>query len=114
MAVQFHDIKILGIQKETEDCVSVTFEIPDNLKNEFAFIPGQYLTLEDTISGENVRRAYSLCSAPHEESHKVAIKQIENGEMPMDSYTLIHRGAKLDSLAKNEIINYMNNLKIKN
>ena len=31
------------------------------------------------------------------------IKQIENGEMPMDSYTLIHRGAKLDSLAKNEI-----------
>jgi len=42
------------------------------------------------------------------------IKQIENGEMPMDSYTLIHRGAKLDSLAKNEIINYMNNLKIKN
>ncbi|SIQ12748.1 heme-binding domain-containing protein [Maribacter ulvicola] len=42
------------------------------------------------------------------------IKQIENGEMPMDSYTLIHKGAKLDSLAKNEIINYMNNLKIKN
>ena len=95
MAVQLHDIKILGIQKETEDCVSVTFEIPDNLKNEFAFIPGQYLTLEDTISGENVRRAYSLCSAPHEESHKVAIKQIENGVFSTHANNVLKAGDQL-------------------
>lgn len=39
------------------------------------------------------------------------IKQIESGEMPMDSYTLVHRDAVLDSVAMNEIISYMDELK---
>ena len=105
MAVQLHDIKILGIQKETQDCVSVTFEIPDNLKNEFAFISGQYLTLEDTISGENVRRAYSLCSAPHEESHKVAIKQIENGVFSTHANNILKAGDQLKVMKMIRMIN---------
>ena len=67
------------MNKETEDCVSLTFDIPDNLKNEFNFSCGQYLTLENKINGENVRRAYSLCSTPNEGIHKVAIKKIKDG-----------------------------------
>ena len=104
MAVKLHDIKILGIQKETEDCVSVTFDIPDNLKNEFAFISGQYLTLEDTINGESVRRAYSLCSAPYENSHKVAIKKIENGIFSTHANDVLKAGDQIKVMKPNSII----------
>ncbi|MDR5591884.1 heme-binding domain-containing protein [Christiangramia marina] len=38
------------------------------------------------------------------------IKQIESGEMPLVSYTLIHGGARLDSTAVKEIIGYMESL----
>jgi len=79
MSNTLHDLKISEIKKETKDCVSITFEIPENLKNEFSFISGQYLTLQRRIDGEDVRRAYSLCSAPFEGIHKVAIKQIKDG-----------------------------------
>ena len=33
-----------------------------------------------TVNGEEIRRSYSLCSAPHEEEWRVAIKQIEAGK----------------------------------
>ena len=79
MSIQLHDIKIKKIKKETEDCVSLIFDIPDYLKNEFHYTSGQYLTIEDKINGENVRRAYSLCSTPAENIHKVAIKKIKDG-----------------------------------
>ena len=79
MSIQLHDIKIKEINRETEDCVSLTFDIPKNIKSEFNFSAGQYLTLENKINGENVRRAYSLCSTPNEGIHKVAIKKIKDG-----------------------------------
>lgn len=39
------------------------------------------------------------------------IKQIESGEMPLNSYTLIHKDAKLSSEETNEIINFIAQLK---
>ncbi|CAA0148796.1 MULTISPECIES: heme-binding domain-containing protein [Flavobacteriaceae] len=39
------------------------------------------------------------------------IKQIENGEMPLDSYTLIHRDAIFSKEEKETVLNYMKTLK---
>ncbi|QNJ99108.1 heme-binding domain-containing protein [Constantimarinum furrinae] len=39
------------------------------------------------------------------------IKQIENGEMPLDSYTLIHRDAIFSKEEKEAVLNYMKTLK---
>ncbi|WP_010136799.1 heme-binding domain-containing protein [Ochrovirga pacifica] len=39
------------------------------------------------------------------------IKQIESGEMPLDSYTLIHKDAKFSKKEMNEIINFITILK---
>jgi len=39
------------------------------------------------------------------------VKQIESGEMPMESYTLIHRNAILSESEKERVIQYMTNLK---
>lgn len=76
---QFHSIKVQDIYKETRDCSVVTFEIPDNLKQEFKYNQGQYLTLKTIIKEQEVRRSYSLCSSPTENKWQVAIKKIDGG-----------------------------------
>jgi len=75
----FHDLIVSDVRRETAGCVSVAFDVPEALNEEFSFRAGQYLTLEADIEGEAVRRSYSLCSAPSDGEWRVAIKQVENG-----------------------------------
>ncbi|MGS2727672.1 2Fe-2S iron-sulfur cluster-binding protein [Psychroserpens sp. BH13MA-6] len=77
---QFYKLKIQDIYKETDDCSVVTFEVPENLQDEFNFRQGQHLTLKADINGEDVRRSYSLCSSPRDHQWKVAVKQIAGGK----------------------------------
>lgn len=77
---KFHKLKIADVRKETADCVSVSFEVPGSLKNEFTFIQGQYLTLKLFVNGEEVRRSYSVCSGVHDNELRVAIKRVKNGK----------------------------------
>jgi ring-1,2-phenylacetyl-CoA epoxidase subunit PaaE len=79
MSIHFHPLKIKEIKKETADCVSVQFVIPDELKTSFAYMQGQSLTMRTMINGEEVRRTYSLCSSPLDGEWKVAIKKVEGG-----------------------------------
>jgi ring-1,2-phenylacetyl-CoA epoxidase subunit PaaE len=76
---KFHSIKILDIYKETKDCSVISFDIPEELKQEFVYMQGQHLTLKATIDGEEIRRSYSLCSSPVENKWQVAVKKISNG-----------------------------------
>ena len=76
---KFNSLKIADIRRETESTVSIAFDVPESLKSDYQFISGQYLTLKKLINGEDVRRSYSICSAPHEEELRVAIKKIEGG-----------------------------------
>lgn len=80
MTPKFHTLKINDVRKETEDTVSISFEVPNELKDDYAFESGQYLTLKADINGEDVRRSYSLCSSPYENEWRVAVKQVENGK----------------------------------
>jgi ring-1,2-phenylacetyl-CoA epoxidase subunit PaaE len=79
MTPKFHTLKISEVRKETADTVSISFEVPEDLKQDYNFTPGQYLTLKTMIKGEDVRRSYSLCSAPHENEWRVAVKQVDGG-----------------------------------
>jgi len=79
MSSHFHSLKIKDIRKETKDCVSVSFEIPNELRATYSYFPGQYLTFKTILNNSEVRRSYSLCSAPGENEWRVAIKQVENG-----------------------------------
>ena len=66
MSVHFHRLKVAEIVPETAEAYSIRFEIPPELRDQFAFKSGQHLTLRATINGEEVRRNYSLCTAPAE------------------------------------------------
>jgi ring-1,2-phenylacetyl-CoA epoxidase subunit PaaE len=80
MTPKFHTLKVRDVRKETEDTVSIAFEVPQELTDDYSFLSGQYLTLRATIDGEDIRRSYSLCSAPFEGEWRVAVKQVENGK----------------------------------
>ena len=80
MAVHFHPLLVKEVKIETSDCVSVLFEIPLNLKDEFQFKQGQNITVKTTIDGEELRRSYSICSAPFENELRIAIKKVDGGK----------------------------------
>ena len=75
----FYKLVIKEIKRETKNAVSVLFEVPENLKSEFKFIPGQYITIQKKIDKDILRRAYSICSSPNSSELRVAIKEVENG-----------------------------------
>ncbi len=79
MEAGFHALRIGEVRRETPDAVSLRFDLPEALAGAFHFAPGQHVTLRAEIEGEDVRRNYSLCVAPHDRELRVAIKRIAGG-----------------------------------
>jgi len=79
MAEHFHALRVAEIVAETADANSIRLEIPAELRERFAFKAGQHLTLRATIDGEEVRRNYSLCTAPGDQDWMVTVKRIGGG-----------------------------------
>ena len=77
--IHFHPLKIKEIRKETDDCVSLLFDVPEELKEIFEFSQGQSLTMRSNIAGEEIRRTYSICSSPLEKEWRVAVKKVDGG-----------------------------------
>lgn len=75
----FHQLRVAAIDRLTSKAVRIRFEIPEALKPVFQFNSGQYITLKADIQGEEVRRAYSLCSSPSETDLAVGVKEVTNG-----------------------------------
>lgn len=76
---RFHSLKIKDVKRETPDAVSIELDIPADLKETFRFKHGQYLTFKLNVNGEELRRSYSICSSPLENSLRIAVKEVENG-----------------------------------
>jgi ring-1,2-phenylacetyl-CoA epoxidase subunit PaaE len=96
MSIHFHKIKVSEVRRETPDCVSVQFEVPDELRRDFAFVQGQSLTMRAFLGGEEVRRTYSICSSPLENEWRVAIKKVEGGLFSGFANKDLKRGDELE------------------
>lgn len=77
--IHFHSLRVKKVNKETDDCVSIEFEVPESLKETFSFRQGQNLTIKKLLNGEELRRNYSICSSPLDNRLKVAVKKVEGG-----------------------------------
>jgi ring-1,2-phenylacetyl-CoA epoxidase subunit PaaE len=75
----FYKLQIKEVIHETPHAVSIAFAVPSELKPAYQFIAGQYINLRLTLDGQEVRRAYSLCSSPNSGELRIAIKSIKNG-----------------------------------
>ena len=75
----FHSLAVKQLTQETEDCVSIVFDVPQALEEQFKFTQGQYLTLRKEIGGEDLRRSYSICSGVDDNELRVAVKKVAGG-----------------------------------
>lgn len=79
MSVHFETLRIKDIRKETSDCVSIAFDIPEAKQALFQYKQGQYITIRSFINQQELRRSYSLCSAPFEKEWRIAVKKTPGG-----------------------------------
>jgi len=94
---RFYSLPVVFKKQETEDAISISFQIPDELKETFRYKQGQYLTLRADIGGESVRRAYSLCSCPLTDDHlTVTAKRVDGGKMSNYLNQSVQIGMKIE------------------
>ena len=75
----FYKLQIKELKHETANSISVAFNIPTELKSAYQFTAGQYVNLKLTLDGEEIRRAYSICSSPNSGDLCIAIKSVTEG-----------------------------------
>ncbi len=92
----FHKLQVKEVRRETVDAVSVAFDVPDELKNEFKFLPGQYITIQKDLQDSLLRRAYSICSSPESDELRVAIKEVDKGRFSYFANNELKQGDLLD------------------
>lgn len=92
----FTKLKVKEVKKETIDTVSISFDLPSDLKAQFNYNAGQYITVKKEIAGEDVRRSYSLCSSPNQDDFRIGVKLVENGKMSTYLTTDVNVGDELE------------------
>jgi len=95
-APKFYPLKVKEVRPETNDCVSVALEVPDDLKQTFRFAPGQYLTFKKHLKDAEIRRSYSICCSPNDNELRVAIKKVEQGKFSGFANAELKPGEVLD------------------
>ncbi|BDD09331.1 phenylacetic acid degradation protein [Fulvitalea axinellae] len=80
MATHFHKLRVADVQPATCEAVTVSFDIPEEIKSDFCFLPGQHLTFRFLIDNTEHRRSYSLNSNPFgTEAPSVTVKRVKKG-----------------------------------
>jgi ring-1,2-phenylacetyl-CoA epoxidase subunit PaaE len=77
---RFYELRVAAVERLCEDAAAVTFELPDSLEPDFAFQPGQSLTLRRTVDGEEQRRSYSICS-PVGTPLRIGVRAVAGGAL---------------------------------
>jgi ring-1,2-phenylacetyl-CoA epoxidase subunit PaaE len=98
---KFHTLKVKQVKRETADSVSISFDIPHELKNDYAFRQGQSITFRRKFNNEEIRRSYSICSSPFDGELRVGIKQVENGLFSTFANTSVKAGDELEVMTPN-------------
>ncbi|WP_333778189.1 1,2-phenylacetyl-CoA epoxidase subunit PaaE [Streptomyces sp. IBSBF 3136] len=74
----FHTLRVAAVERLCEDAVAVSFDVPAELAEEFAFEPGQSLTLRRRVDGRDERRSYSICS-PAGSRPRIGVRVVPGG-----------------------------------
>jgi ring-1,2-phenylacetyl-CoA epoxidase subunit PaaE len=97
--VRFHTLPISRLERPSADSVCLSFAIPAELRDEFRFTPGQFLTLKAQLGEAELRRNYSICSSlQHFEAQSelsIAIKRVEGGAFSSYALESLEEGMQL-------------------
>ncbi|WP_024796417.1 fatty acid desaturase [Tomitella biformata] len=95
-AAEFHSVPVASVDRLTEDSVLIRFAVPDELREEFSFEPGQHITVRTDLGGEGVRRNYSICSSATSDTLAIAVKLIPGGAFSTFAMTQLRAGDTLE------------------
>lgn len=94
MAKHFYKVKVRQVTRETQDCVSIEFDITDELWPLFQFKQGQSISIKSHL--DDIRRAYSICTSPAEHKLRVAVKHVPNGVFSTYAVEKLQAGDELE------------------
>jgi len=77
--LEFHELTVTEVSRLTDDAVTVTFDVPDDIAHRFDYLPGQHVTVRGVIDGEDVRRSYSICAPAGSGKLRVGVKRLPGG-----------------------------------
>ena len=92
----FLKLIIKEVKRETKDAVSILFSVPEELQSNYTYIAGQYINLRLTLDNQEIRRAYSICSAPDSGELRIAVKAVRNGLFSQFANTKLKAGDVLE------------------
>lgn len=101
----FHPLPVAAIDRLTEDSLAITFEVPDRLREGYAFQAGQHVTVRrlEPATGDDVRRSYSICSTPADLARRgllrIGVKQIPGGAFSEWAATELAVGDEVEVMA---------------
>ncbi len=75
----FYPLTVKKVHSLTPSSVTITLETRSEHNGLFQFKAGQYITIKKKIEGEEVRRAYSISSAPGEADLTIGVKEVADG-----------------------------------
>jgi ring-1,2-phenylacetyl-CoA epoxidase subunit PaaE len=94
--VGFHPLRVGDVRAETDEVLSVAFEVPVELEESYRFAPGQHLTLRRDFDGEELRRSYSICSGGCDGELRVAVKHVPGGRFSGWVHANLRPGMSID------------------
>jgi ring-1,2-phenylacetyl-CoA epoxidase subunit PaaE len=77
---QFHELTVARVDRLCDDAAAVTFDVPGELADDYAFHPGQSLTLRRVVNGTEERRSYSIC-APAGQPLRIGVREVPGGAL---------------------------------
>lgn len=95
----WHKMRVANIVKETSDAVSIYLEPTVPNVEMFKFSAGQYLVFRTKINGQELRRSYSLSSAPGDKVMRVGVKKVEGGVFSTYANEVLQIGDALEVMA---------------
>ncbi|MFE0176856.1 2Fe-2S iron-sulfur cluster-binding protein [Streptomyces sp. NPDC059002] len=100
---RFHPLRVAEIDRLTDDSVTLTFDVPPALREEYVFTPGQHLAVRRFVDGTEIRRTYSICSpAPHPgapgepRTLRVGVRLVEGGAFSTYAFKEVAVGDELE------------------
>jgi ring-1,2-phenylacetyl-CoA epoxidase subunit PaaE len=92
----FHPLRVAAVEPVTDDSVAITFEVPEELREDYDFTQGQHLTIRTQLAGDDVRRNYSICSPAGSGVLRVAVKRLPGGAFSGHALDVLRPGDVLD------------------
>jgi ring-1,2-phenylacetyl-CoA epoxidase subunit PaaE len=99
--LKFHPLKVTDVRPEAQDAVCLTFEVPAALRDEYRFEAGQHIGVRLELGGEELRRTYSIVSAPGDAELRIGIRVHPQGQLSRHIASRIRAGDTLDVLTPN-------------